>query len=101
VVAFVDSPEFDTPVKVSGSFARVRTFAFAGIEAVPVEVQVQISSGQMSLIVVGLPDKAVGEARERVRAVFTAMGLSLPPRRVLINLAPADLLSKTACPLDG
>lgn len=93
MVAFADA-EFDTPVKESGSFARVRTFAFAGIEAVPVEVQVQISSGQMCLIVVGLPDKAVGEARERVRAVFTAMGLSLPPRRVLINLAPADLLKE-------
>ena len=43
---------------------------------------------------VGLPDKAVGEARERVRAALTAMGLALPPRRVLINLAPADLLKE-------
>ena len=45
-------------------------------------------------LVVGLPDKAVGEARERVRAALTAMGLALPPRRVLINLAPADLLKE-------
>ncbi|MBV8522014.1 MAG: ATP-binding protein, partial [Acetobacteraceae bacterium] len=94
MVAYSDPGEFESPARVAGSFARVRTFAFSGIEAVPVEVQVQISSGQMSLIVVGLPDKAVGEARERVRAVFTAMGLSLPPSRVLINLAPADLLKE-------
>ena len=75
----------------SAAIARIRTFAFAGIEAVPVEVQVQISSGLPAFLVVGLPDKAVGEARERVRAALAAMGLSLPPRRVLVNLAPADL----------
>jgi magnesium chelatase family protein len=61
---------------------------------VPVEVQVQVSSGLPAFLVVGLPDKAVGEARERVRAALTAMGLALPPRRVLINLAPADLLKE-------
>ena len=76
------------------SIARVRSFAFSGIEAVPVEVQVQVSSGLPAFLVVGLPDKAVGEARERVRAALTAMGLALPPRRVLINLAPADLLKE-------
>ena len=74
--------------------ARILSFAFSGIEAVPVEVQVQISSGLPAFLVVGLPDKAVGEARERVRAALTAMGLSLPPKRVLINLAPADLLKE-------
>jgi magnesium chelatase family protein len=76
------------------SLASIRTFAFSGIEAVPVEVQVQISSGLPAFLVVGLPDKAVGEARERVRAALTAMGLALPSRRVLINLAPADLLKE-------
>jgi magnesium chelatase family protein len=76
------------------TIARIRSFAFSGIEAVPVEVQVQISSGLPAFLVVGLPDKAVGEARERVRAALTAMGLSLPPKRVLINLAPADLLKE-------
>src|SRR5674476_499206 len=76
------------------SIARVQSFAFSGIEAVPVEVQVQISSGLPAFLVVGLPDKAVGEARERVRAALTSMGLSLPPKRVLINLAPADLLKE-------
>jgi magnesium chelatase family protein len=58
---------------------------------VPVDVQAQISAGLPGFLVVGLPDKAVGEARERVRAALTAMGLSLPAKRVLINLAPADL----------
>jgi magnesium chelatase family protein len=76
------------------SLARIRCFAFAGIEAVPVEVQVQISGGVPAFLVVGLPDKAVAEARERVRAALTSMGLSLPPKRVLINLAPADLLKE-------
>jgi len=76
------------------SVARVGSFAFSGIEAIPVEIQVQISGGLPAFLVVGLPDKAVGEARERVRAALTAMGLALPPRRVLINLAPADLLKE-------
>jgi magnesium chelatase family protein len=61
---------------------------------VPVEVQVQISGGMPAFLLVGLPDKAVAEARERVRAALSAMGLALPPRRVLINLAPADLLKE-------
>jgi magnesium chelatase family protein len=76
------------------SLATVQSFAFSGIQAVPVEVQVQIASGLPAFLVVGLPDKAVGEARERVRAALTAMGLALPPKRVLINLAPADLLKE-------
>ena len=54
----------------------------------------QISAGVPTFLVVALPDKAVGEARERVRAALSAMGLALPPRRVLVNLAPADLLKE-------
>jgi magnesium chelatase family protein len=76
------------------TIARVNSFAFAGIEAQPVEVQVQIASGLPNFLMVGLPDKAVGEARERVRAALTAMGLALPPKRVLVNLAPADVLKE-------
>jgi len=76
------------------TIARIQSFAFAGIEAVPVEVQVQISSGLPAFLVVGLPDKAVAEARERVRAALTSIGLALPPKRILINLAPADLLKE-------
>jgi magnesium chelatase family protein len=76
------------------AMAQMATFAFSGIDAVPVEVQVQFSSGLPNFLIVGLADKAVGEARERVRAAFHAMGLSLPPRRILINLKPADLLKE-------
>ncbi len=73
------------------SIARVQSFAFVGIEAVPVEVQVQIASGLPAFALVGLADKAIVEARERVRAALHAMGLALPPKRILVNLAPADL----------
>jgi len=76
------------------SIARIATFAFAGIEPVPVEVQVQIAPGLPAFLLVGLPDKAVAESRERVRAALTGLGLSLPPRRVLVNLAPADILKE-------
>jgi magnesium chelatase family protein len=71
--------------------ARAHSFAFSGIDAVPVEVQAQISPGSPSFVLVGLAERAVAEAKERVRAAFAVMGLSLPPRKVLINLKPADL----------
>lgn len=70
---------------------RVQTVAFQGIEAVPVDVQVQVAPGMPHFNIVGLPDKAVAESRERVRAALLASGLSLPPKRITINLAPADL----------
>lgn len=72
-------------------FAQVTTVAFEGIEARSVDVQVQISPGMPSFTVVGLPDKAVGESRERVRSALSAIGLALPPKRITVNLAPADL----------
>ena len=71
--------------------ARVATVAFQGIEAVPVDVQVQIAPGLPAFILVGLPDKAVKESGERVRAALVASGLGLPPKRITVNLAPADL----------
>jgi magnesium chelatase family protein len=71
--------------------AHVATVAFLGLEARPVEVQVQISSGLPKFLVVGLPDKAVAESRERVHAALAAIGLSLPPKRITVNLSPADL----------
>jgi magnesium chelatase family protein len=71
--------------------AHVGTVAFLGLEARGVDVQVQISSGQVGFITVGLPDKAVKESRERVAAALHAIGLALPPRRIIVNLAPADL----------
>jgi magnesium chelatase family protein len=70
---------------------RVSTVAFEGIEAIPVDVQVQVAPGMPHFHMVGLPDKAVSEARERVRAALIASGLALPNRRITVNLAPADL----------
>ena len=71
--------------------SRVRTVAFQGIEAVPVDVQVMIAPGKVDMHIVGLPDKAVAESRERVQAALHASGLSLPPKSITVNLAPADL----------
>jgi len=71
--------------------SHVTTVAFQGVEAVPVDVQVQIAPGAVAFAVVGLPDKAVAESRERVRSALLASGLSLPPKRIIVNLAPADL----------
>jgi magnesium chelatase family protein len=59
--------------------ARVNTVAFRGINVLDVDVQVQMSSGIPNFQVVGLPDKAVAESRERLRAALSAMGLALPP----------------------
>src|SRR5712672_2567967 len=70
---------------------RVTTVAFEGIEARAVDVQVQVAPGLPAFAIVGLPDKAVSEARERVRSALIASGLALPARRITVNLAPADL----------
>ena len=71
--------------------ARVRTVAFHGVEVIEVETQVTIASGLPAFTVVGLPDKAVAESRERVRSALAALGLALPPKRITVNLAPADV----------
>jgi magnesium chelatase family protein len=70
---------------------RVVTVAFEGVEARRVEVEAQATAGQSSFVVVGLGDKAVAESRERVRAAFAGLGLALPGKRLIVNLAPADL----------
>ncbi len=79
--------------------AHVNTVAFHGIEARNVDVQVHIAAGLPAFTVVGLPDKAVGESRERVRAALGALGLALPPKRIIlidgeaagaINRVPAE-----------
>ena len=71
--------------------ARVVTLAFSGVEAVRVDVQVQFTRGESKFFLVGMGDKAVSESRERVRAAFVGMGLALPAKRIIANLAPADL----------
>lgn len=71
--------------------ARAYTVAFQGVEACPVEVQCAVSPGLPAFSVVGLPDKAVSEARDRVRSAFSSMAIALPSKRITINLSPADL----------
>ena len=74
--------------------AHVNTVAFQRIDVIDVDVQVQMSSGLPAFSIVGLPDKAVAESRERVRAALSAVGLSLPPKRITVNLAPASLIKE-------
>jgi len=74
--------------------AHVRTVAFEGIEVTPIEVQVHMASGVPYFAIVGLPDKAVGESKERVRAAIHSLGLSLPAKRIIVNLAPADIIKE-------
>ncbi|MGE0700678.1 MAG: YifB family Mg chelatase-like AAA ATPase [Hyphomicrobiaceae bacterium] len=72
-------------------YGQMSTLAFVGIEARPVDVEVRITSGRAIFSIVGLPDKAVAESRERVRNALHAVGLGFPFRHVTVNLAPADL----------
>ena len=74
--------------------SRITTVAFSGIDTTPVDVQVSISPGLPAFTVVGLADKAVAESRERVRAALHALGLPLPAKKILVNLAPADLIKE-------
>jgi magnesium chelatase family protein len=67
------------------------TVAYLGLEARSVEVQVQLMPGLPAFTVVGLADKAVAESRERVRGAISAIGLAIPPKRIVVNLSPADL----------
>ena len=71
--------------------SHTTTAAFTGLKVTPVDVQVQLSSGMPKFVMVGLPDKAVAESRERVRSAMTAIGLALPAKRIVVNLSPADL----------
>jgi len=71
--------------------ASVVTVAFEGVEARRVDVEVQLTTGAQVFVIVGLADKAVAESRERVRGAFAGLGLSLPGKRIVANLAPADL----------
>ncbi len=71
--------------------SRVVTVAFQGVDARRVDVELQLTGGEAHFVVVGLGDKAVAESRERVRGAFTGLGLAMPGKRVVVNLAPADL----------
>ena len=76
------------------SVSRINTIAFNGLEVLDVDLQISINAGLPAFTIVGLPDKAVGESRERVRAALHALGLSLPAKKIIINLAPADVLKE-------
>ena len=71
--------------------AKVRSGAIVGLDGAIVEVEVDISSGLPSFTIVGLPDAAVQEAKERVRAAIRNSGFTFPMKRIVVNLAPADL----------
>jgi magnesium chelatase family protein len=71
--------------------SRVQSVAFWGVEARPVTVECALTPGLPAFNLVGLPDKAVTEAKERVRAALSGIGLGLPPQRITLNLSPADL----------
>jgi len=75
----------------SESLALTHTVAFEGLEARRVEVQCAVTAGLPGFAIVGLPDKAVSEARERVRTALQAMAIAMPSRRITVNLSPADL----------
>jgi len=74
--------------------ARVNTVTFQGVDVLDIDVQVQIINGLPAFQIVGLPDKAIAESRERVRAALHALGLSLPAKRLTVNLAPADVMKE-------
>ncbi len=74
--------------------ASISTVAFEGLNVRPVNLQVMLSSGVPKFIIVGLPDKALSESRERVKGALLAMGLTLPAKIITVNLSPADLLKE-------
>src|SRR5918998_2937781 len=75
---------------------RARSLGLLGIDAVPVEVEADVSSGLPGFSIVGLPDAAVQEARERVRVAISKSGYKFPTRKVIVNLAPANLRKEGA-----
>src|SRR5215204_534267 len=73
------------------SVCRARSLSLFGIDALPVEVEVDVSSGLPGFSIVGLPDAAVQEARERVKVAISNSGYKFPTKKVIVNLAPANL----------
>ncbi len=71
--------------------SKVKTISSIGMKIIEVVVEAQISPGLAAFCIVGLPDKAVAEAKERIRSAFFSIGLGFPARRIIVNLAPADI----------
>jgi len=80
--------------RVPQMHASIKTVAFRGIDTIPVEAQVHVANGLPAMAIVRLADKAVAESRERVRAALASIGLALPPKRIAINLAPAEVVKE-------
>ncbi len=78
------------------SGCRARSLSLFGIDAVPVEVEEDVGAGLPGFSIVGLPDAAVQEARERVRGAISNSGFSFPTKKVIVNLAPANLRKEGA-----
>lgn len=74
--------------------SQISSLAFSGIDITDVDVQVQVTSAMPNFIIVGLADKTISESRERVRAALSSIGLSLPAKRIVVNLSPADLIKE-------
>ncbi|WP_375327428.1 magnesium chelatase domain-containing protein [Candidatus Tisiphia endosymbiont of Nemotelus uliginosus] len=74
--------------------AHLGSLTFNGIDIIDVDVQVQISPGIPNFTIVGLADKTIAESKERLRAALSSIGLALPTKKILINLAPADLIKE-------
>lgn len=79
--------EFDN----NTSFSKVYTLSFEGIDPTLITVETSISSGLPAFAIVGLPDKAIAESRERIRSALSFMGISLPPKKITINMSPANV----------
>ncbi len=73
---------------------HIASLTFNGIDITDVDVQVQISPGIPAFTIVGLADKTIAESKERVKAALSSIGLALPTKKILINLAPADLVKE-------
>lgn len=74
--------------------SRIQTVTFQGVDVLDIDVQVQMTNGLPAFQIVGLPDKAIAESRERVRGALHALGISLPAKRITVNLAPADVMKE-------
>jgi len=75
-------------------FSEIKTLTFKGVEVIDVSVETHLSNGMPAFIMVGLPDKTIAESKERVRSAINSLGLSLPSKRIIVNLAPADIIKE-------
>ena len=81
-------------IKIISMITKICSLTFSGVDIIDVDVQVQITPGVPNFIIVGLADKTIAESKERVRAALSSIGLSLPAKRIIVNLAPADLIKE-------